>query len=417
MTDDPYASARELGLMVGFPPPPDKRVDRTNALMIPPYNRWSYLHMRTVYPSAPVVGSREARPLRFDIDWGIDELTVARADGSPTGFADFLRETYTDALLVLTADRVVYEHYANGMHGAHPHQMMSVTKSFAGLFALMAATEGLLDVTAPVPAVVPELAAAPGVEGAFETATVGQVLDMVNSMAFNEDYADLDSDIARYVQALGWMDAPPGSTAASLYEFLCALPKDPAHEHGEVFAYQTPKTDVVNWITNRATGKSFQDQMSDVLWSKLGTEGETYVLLDRCGTLVAGGGLNAAPRDLARFAMMLLGDGRVGDEQIVDPAIIDVLETGGDRTAFARGPEATGVMAQDWSYRAQWWVRHTPGREAITAIGVHGQWVYVDRRRGVAIVKQSSQPVSSDPDADQFILNAFDAVVDRVAAQ
>ncbi|HOB50797.1 MAG TPA: hypothetical protein PKK01_16025, partial [Mycobacterium sp.] len=67
-------------------------------------------------------------------------------------------------------------------------------------------------------------------------------------------------------------------------------------------------------------------------------------------------------------------------------------------------------------YRAQWWVRHTSGREAITAIGVHGQWIYVDRRRGVAIVKQSSQPVSSDPDTDQFVLNAFDAVIDRVTA-
>ncbi len=417
MTDDPYASARELGLMAGFPPPPDKRVDRSNALMTPPFNRWSYLHMRTVFPSAPVAGSSDVEPLQFEIDAGIAHLAVARADGSVAGFPDFLRETYTDSLLVLTAEKLVYEHYANDMHGALPHQMMSVTKSFAGLFALMAAADGRLDEDAPVVAVVPELASAPGTTGAFATASIGQVLDMTNSMDFNEDYADPSSGIARYVQALGWMDAPPGEAVGSLYDFLCALPEDPAHRHGEVFHYQTPKTDVVNWITNRATGTSFQDQMSQVLWSKLGTEGETYVLLDRCGTLVAGGGLNAAPRDLARFAMMLLNDGRARHRQVVAPAVIDILEAGGDRAAFARGPEATGAMAQDWSYRAQWWVRHSPGREAITAIGVHGQWVYVDRRRGVAIVKQSSQPVSSDPAADQFILNAFDAIIDRVAAQ
>ena len=35
--------------------------------------------------------------------------------------------------------------------------------------------------------------------------------------------------------------------------------------------------------------------MSDDLWTPLGTEAETHVLLDPCGTLVAGGGLNAAP--------------------------------------------------------------------------------------------------------------------------
>jgi len=412
VTDDPYATARELGLMVGFPPPPGKVVDRSNGLMTPPYNRWSYLHMRNLFPSAPVAGSPAVRPIECDIDSGIDTLTIPRADGTAAPFPDFLRETYTDSLLVLTADRLVYEYYDNDMHSAHPHQMMSVTKSFAGLFALMAAADGLIDEDAPVIDVVPELAAA----SAFSTASIGQVLDMVNSMDFDENYADPDSDIRRYAWALGWMDAPPGSHVGNLYDFLQSLATDPAREHGEIFHYQTPKTDVVNWITNRATGTSFQDQMSTALWAKLGTEGDTYVLLDRCGNLVAGGGLNAAPRDLARFAMMLLNNGRLGDDQVVDSAIIDTLETGGDRDAFARGPDAVGAFSEGWSYRAQWWVRHTSGREAITAIGVHGQWIYVDRRRGVAIVKQSSQPVSSDPDTDQFVLNAFDAVIDRVTA-
>ena len=89
---------------------------------------------------------------------------------------------------------------------------------------------------------------------------------------------------------------------------------------------------------------------------------------------------------------------------------------GGSREAFVNGPESTGAFGGgDWSYRAQWWIRHTPGREAISAIGIHGQWIYIDRTRNVAIVKQSSQPVSSDPIADQFILNAFDTVIAHVA--
>ena len=411
MPDDPYASAHELGLMEGFPPPPGKRVDRTNALMVPPFNRWAYQHMRTIFPSAPIRTSDTAAPIDTQIDSVIGDLEVTRADGSVADFPTFLRETYTDSFLVATPDRLVYEHYANGMHPTQPHQMMSCTKSFAGLFALMAQAGGLLDEGQQVTDIVAELADA----SAFAGATVGQVLDMVNSMDFSEDYADLSSGIARYGLALGWLEIPGVSAPESLYEFLATLQRNPALEHGEVFAYQTPKTDVVNWVTNRVTGKSFQDQMSDVLWTRLGTEAETYVLLDRCGTLVAGGGLNAAPRDLVRFAMMMLNDGSAGGQQIVAPAIIATLEAGGSRTAFSSGPEATGALAGgDWSYRAQWWIRHTPGREAITAIGIHGQWIYIDRRRRVAIVKQSSQPVSSDPAADQFILNAFDAVIDHV---
>lgn len=412
MTDDPYASAHELGLMEGFPPPPGKRVDRTNALMVPPYNRWAYQHMRTVFPSAPIRSSDTPTPVAAQIDSAIGDLAVARADGSVADFPTFLRETYTDSFLVATPDRLVYEHYANSMHPAQPHQMMSCTKSFAGLFALMAIADGRLEEDQQVTDIVAELSGA----SAFAGATVGQVLDMVNSMDFNEDYADLESGIVRYGMALGWLEIPGRTAPESLYELLATLQKNPALEHGEVFYYQTPKTDVVNWVTNRATGKSFQDQMSEALWTALGTEAETYVLLDRCGTLVAGGGLNAAPRDLARFAMMMLNDGTIGGRRIVAPDIIDILETGGSREAFSAGPEATGALAGgDWSYRAQWWIRHTPGREAITAIGIHGQWIYIDRRHRIAIVKQSSQPVSSDPDADQFILNAFDAVIDHLS--
>lgn len=411
VTQDRYATAQELGLMEGFPPPPDKRVNRSNALMMAPYNRWSYQHMRSVFPSAPVRTSDTVRPLQVEIDPAITGLDVARADGTVADFPTFLRETYTDSFLVATADRLVYEFYSNGMHPAQPHQMMSVTKSFAGLFALMAHADGLIDLSRPVGEVITELSGA----SAFAEATVGEVLDMTNSFDFREDYADPTSGIAQYGTALGWLELPGVSAPDSLYEFLATCTKDPRYAHGEIFSYQTPKTDVVNWITNRATGQSFQDQMSDSLWSKLGTEAPTYVLLDRSGTLVAGGGLNAAPRDLARFAIMVLNGGTIAGATILAPAIIETLETGGSREKFSRGPAAVGAWAGgDWSYRAQWWIRHTPGREAITAIGVHGQWIYVDRLRGIAIVKQSSQPVSSDDAMDAFVLNAFDAIIDAV---
>lgn len=409
-----FATAHELGLMEGFPPPPEKRVNRSNALMKPPFNRWSYQHMRTIYPSARVRNAVSPVPLTIEPDRGIEKLTVRRPDDGEADFPTFLHETFTDALVVVVDDRVVHETYLNGMGPNQPHQMMSVTKSFAGLFGLMAADAGLVSEDDLVRTRVPELATAT----AFADATFGDVLDMVNSMAFTEDYADPTSGIVRYGQTLGWLQGPADNLPAdNLYDFLATLSKDPELDHGEVFHYQTPKTDVVNWVTNRATGTSFQDNMHEVLWSKLGTEGETYVLLDRNGTLVAGGGLNAGPRDLARFAMMLLNHGAFGGRQVVEPRVVDELERGGSRTAFAAGPDAVGAFAHgDWSYRAQWWVRHTPGREAFTAIGIHGQWIYVDRARGVAIVKQSSLPVSADPFDDQFALNAFDVIIDHCAA-
>ena len=406
---DEFATADELGLMQGFPPPPDKRVDRTNGLFKPPFNRWSYLHMRELYPSAGIPTAATPVPLRVNIDGGVDRLTVKRENGEEVDIDTWLHESFTDAVVVVRGNEIVWQRYLNGMDANHPHQMMSVTKSFAGLFGLMAVANGKLSEDDPVVKYVPELEDS----GAFGGATFGQVQDMTNSLDFSEDYADPASGIVQYGKVLGLIEAPADEIPAdSIYDYLVSLPKDEAHPHGEIFHYQTPKTDVVNWVTNRATGESFQDNFYNLLWSKLGTDGETYVLLDRNGTLFAGGGLNATPNDLARFAAMMLNDGMFNGRQVVPSSVIQQLSDGASTKAFSDGPDAGGVMGgDDWSYRAQWWVRHTPGKESFSAIGVHGQWIYIDIQRGVAIIKQSSQPVSSNNYFDEFNINAFDSII------
>jgi len=413
-TTDEYATAADLGLMEGFPPPPDKRVTRANALLTPPYNRWSYLNMRTLYPSAGIKAADVAVPLARAIDPAIATLQVRRGESDQdVDWATFLRETYIDAFVVVHGDKIVYEAYSNGMIPHQPHQMMSVTKSFAGLFGLLAVAEGSAKESDLVSQHIPELANA----GAFKGATFGHVLDMTNSMDFTEVYDDPESGIRHYGTVLGLMEPMPGRTYAnSIYEYLPTLGKDPAHEHGEIFHYQTPKTDVVNWITNRVTGRSFQDDLYDRLWSKLGTDGEAYVLLDKNGTLFAGGGLNAAPNDLARLGLMMINGGQFEGRQVVPQQVIKALADGGDIDSFSNGPESKGFQGnKDWSYRAQWWTRHTPGKEAFTAIGIHGQWIYLDVKRKVAIIKQASQPESATNFYDEYTLNGFDAVISYLA--
>ena len=110
---------------------------------------------------------------------------------------------------------------------------------------------------------------------------------------------------------------------------------------------------------------------------------------------------------------MMLNDGKNSNgEQVVSKSIIDSLRKGGNIDAFSNGPESSGAMGnKDWSYRAQWWVRHTQGKEALSAIGIHGQWVYIDVERDIAIIRQSSQAVSKRNDQDQLNLDAFDTII------
>jgi len=413
---DEHATAAEMGLMEGFPPPPEKRVDRSS-LLKGPKNRWAYLNMRTLYPSAGIPTADFPIPVKKRIDGAIETLKIQKPGAGKVDVPTWLKETYTDSVVVIYGNRVVFERYLNGMHPDHPHQMMSVTKSFAGLFGLLAIADGKVKESDLVSKIIPELKDS----GAFGDASFGQVLDMSNSMDFSEDYADPESGIVHYGIVLGLMPQVEGRTYAdSIYSYLPTLGFDKEHQHGEVFHYQTPKTDVVNWVNNRVTKQSFQEDLYQKLWSKLGTDGETYVLLDKNGTLFAGGGLNATPYDLSRFAKMMINEGRNPyGEQVVPVDVIKTLSDGADRKAFQKGPNGAkgkngdaGLMANgDWSYRAQWWVRHTPDHEAFMALGVHGQWIYLDVHRNVAIIKQSSQPVSSHDWYDGYNLNAWDTII------
>ncbi|GLP95604.1 serine hydrolase domain-containing protein [Paraferrimonas sedimenticola] len=410
---NPYASAAELGLQQGFPPAPEAQVTKDNALLFAPYNRWSYQNMRMFYPSANIENPTTASVIEKSIDSGLDKLSIQKGESEQmVDMQTYLRETYTDALVVVKGDKLVYENYQNGMGPNKAHQMMSVTKSFAGLLALMAQSEGKLNEDKPVTDYLPELKGT-----AFDDASLRHVMDMTNSMSFSEVYDDPNSDIVQYATVLGWFSEMEGvDYSNSLYEYLKTLKKDPELKHGEVMEYSTPKTDVINWITNRVNDKPFQQDMAERLWAKLGTQGENYALLDKTGVLVAGGGLNASPMDLARFGMMMVNKGQFQGEQVVAPEIINDIADGASKQAMAKGSSAYGIYAGgDWSYRAQWWVRHTEGKEAIMAIGIHGQWIYLDLEREVAIIKQSSQPESSTNYYDEYTINGFDAIVKHLS--
>jgi CubicO group peptidase (beta-lactamase class C family) len=411
--DDPFDTAThlDLNLMQGFPPPPNKRVTRLNGLWVPPFNRWAYQHMRELWPTAAVRPAAEAVPVPKRIDGRIETSQITRPDGTSADFETFLRQTFTDSLVVIKGGAVVYERYLNGMTADTPHIMFSCTKSFVGLLALMAIEEGLVSETTPIVQILPELAGS-----GFSGATFGQVMDMTTAIRFNEDYADPAAEIHDYAAILGAGTKADGAVEHDLYSYVQTLGAEPGRQHGTVFDYRTPQTDVLNWAVSRLTGRSFIGALEDRIWSQIGTGGEACVMLDPTGIIFAGGGLNATAPDLTRFAVMALAGGQFGGRQVVPASVFDEVAKGGSTEAFERGPSA-GINGEPghWSYRAQWWVRNVPGREAFLALGVNGQMIYVDRTRNVAVVKQSSWPEADTDYFYNYTLSGVDAMIRQIA--
>ena len=113
-------------IMQGSPPASRRRRSDWDR---PPWNRWSFLHMREILPTAEVWrGYGPVRILpRADVD--LDALPVTDSLGAPTTLAGLLDETYTDGFLVLKHGAIVYERLFNGMTDRTLHLSQSMAKS------------------------------------------------------------------------------------------------------------------------------------------------------------------------------------------------------------------------------------------------------------------------------------------------
>jgi CubicO group peptidase (beta-lactamase class C family) len=53
---------------------------------------------------------------------------------------------------------------------------------------------------------------------------------------------------------------------------------------------------------------------------------------------------------------------------------------------------------------------------AHCAVGIHGQWIYIDPAAEMVIAKLSSQPLPLDEGIDYLLLAAFDAIAQSLRA-
>ena len=347
--------------------------------MSPEHAHWSFRHVRELIPTARIRHGRHPRALPFE---PAGDLLALRFEG--TGgehvVGEFLAATRSDALVAIKDGKVALEWLAPGVRDDEPHLLFSVTKSITALLAGALAGAGELDLDAPVVEYVPEVR-----NGGFGTATVRHLLDMEASYRFVEDYSP-GIDLTLYRNSAGWYPAPPDHMG--LREFLAT--REPEGEHGRVFRYLSPTTDMLGWVCEAASGLPYALAVSQHLWVPMGAEADADITLDRLGMPRAAGGMSATPRDAARLGM-IVAEGGAG---IVPEWFVDDLTTGGDPAHWAAGDYSQWLPGG--CYRSCWYQPRVDP-DCVMAVGIHGQMIYVDRPRNVVVVKQSSWEV---PDED-----------------
>ena len=392
-----------LGWMQGFPPPADKLITQPSSNFFSfPKLRWTVCHIRELMPTTDVSrGIGAPSKLSYELDKNIDAITFMPTNSKrPMTWKQSLDANYTDGIMVMHHGKVVYERQNGCLNELGNHAAMSMTKSMTGLLAEILVTEGKLDDKALVSSIIPELK-----NSGFGDATVRQVMDMTTALDYSEDYADPNADIWKYSEAASPLPKPKDYKGPNGYfEYLQTVKKN--GEHGEAFNYRTINSDALGWIISRTTGKAVNELLSERIWQKIGAEQSAYMTVDAKGTPFAGGGLSAGLHDMARIGSLMLNKGEINGERLFPAAVVDNIEAGGDKEAFAK---ADYKQLTNGSYTSMWWLFNNP-TPIYAARGVHGQTVYVDPAADMVIVRFASYPDASNGKIDPTSLPAYKAV-------
>jgi CubicO group peptidase (beta-lactamase class C family) len=322
-----------------------------------------------IYPSIRVPHEGEISPLPYR-EQPLPETYVYQ--GETRRVADWLGKTQTTGFIVLKDGVVLHEQYERGNTAATQSIAMSMSKSTISFLIGNAVRDGLIRLDETVDRYAPELS-----EGGYKGVTVKNVLQMSSGIGFNENYGDLSSDIVHYIIQI---------LTGSVKDFTAHLKN--VRPQGTQNVYVSADTQVLAMVLEGATGKPFVQYFREKLWSRLGAEADAYWLADARGDAVAAGGLNAVLRDYARFGLLYMNEGRnfKGEQLVPAQWVHDSVTPDAPYLMPGRDDPQAG---KPLGYGYQWWIPGKPQGDFV-AVGIYGQFIYVNPQRKVVIAKTSA---------------------------
>ena len=226
----------------------------------------------------------------------------------------------SNCLVVVRDGKIAGEWYFNGTDQHSAQEVFSVTKSITSTLVGIAQADGDLSITDSASTWIDEWRGTPS-----EAVTVRNLLsnDSGRQWSMAIDYGDL-------VQA------------ADRTAFAVGLSQE--HPPGQVWAYNNSAIQTLEQVLQEATGQEVAAFAEERLFGPLGMA-DTEMTTDAAGNTSTFFGAKSTCRDMARFGLLTLNEGRWGDEQIVPAEWVE---------------EATGAPSTELNaaYGYLWWLNH-----------------------------------------------------------
>lgn len=350
----------------------------------------TFSHSERLLPTRPVrragaITALPSRPAAFPAIHFQDR-------GHDYDLNDYLAMNRVAGLLVLKDGQIALEDHELGTGPDTRWISFSMAKSVTSTLIGAAIRDGYIgSVDDPVVRYVPALKGS-----AYDGVRIRDILTMSSGVRWNETYTDPASDRRKLLTRQ--LTLQPGV----VMHYMAGLPR--AAPPGMRWNYSTGETFVLGAVVEGAVKKPLADYLTEKIWSKLGMESDaTWWLESPDGAGFAGSGIGATLRDYGRFALFAADGGRIGGRAIVPD----------DWFAQAGSGHVIGGKPVDYGY--MWWI--PPQAEpihagAFEAIGIFGQFLYVNPRERLVIVVLSARSKPDDAGV-QLDDDAFFAAVAR----
>jgi CubicO group peptidase (beta-lactamase class C family) len=259
----------------------------------------------------------------------------------------------TWSLLVIRHNALVFEHYYHGSAKNQSNNVHSASKSIWGAAIGIAINQGLIpSADATIASILPASDVAK-MSATTKTVTVRDLITMTSGIQWTEDTTE--NQIQR---TPNWIEA------------ILALG---ASAPGTVFNYSTGNTHLGSAVLTAATKTTGCEFIHKNLLAPLGIVAEHWGR-DPQGYFSGGYNLYLTPRELAKFGLLYLHDGKSNGTQLVPAAWV--------QTSMTNQVDA----GTPYSYGYTFWLQEIAGHHVAMAWGFGGQMIYIIKDLDLVVV-------------------------------
>lgn len=278
-------------------------------------------------------------------------------DGQDYSLDDYLVRNENAGLLVIKDGEIKLERYGMGNTEATRWASFSMSKSVTSLLLGAAIKDGYIaSVDDKVTDYLPRLKGS-----SYDQVSIRNVLQMSSGVAWNEDYTDLNSDVASY----------PSMDLVKIFQFLGD--KERVSNPGETFNYNTGETDLVGAIVRAAIGNNLSAYLEYKIWQPFGMEFDANWATHGDAGERAGCCMNATLRDYGRLGLFTLNNGTLPDGTSILPD-----NWMAESTTPSKGSNGYGYL---------WWLS---GDGTFNARGIFGQAIHINPAENLVVVVLSA---------------------------